>query len=502
MPVKKISIFGKPREIAPLLLLLVGAMVLRIPSLFEPYWYGDEGIYLTLGEAARHGLTWYKDIHDNKPPLLYLLAAISGSVFWFRLILLFWHAATLVLFWDLANKLFDRNKRAIVLSAAIFTLLTTIPLLEGNIANAEIFMIGPTIAGFLLLFTQRLTTGRLFLAGLFFSLSTLFKVPAAFDMLTIVLFWATLAFFRWGEILTVVKNSLVLALGFITPILATFVYFGAKGALNPYINAVWLQNLNYVGRWSIPKITAGSLSFEAGLPFRGIILVLVLLIIFVFRKRFNKVALFASLWFSVSLFAATLSGRPYPHYLIEIIPPLALLLGLVSFGQERFRFLPLPLLFLLLSSLIFYKFYYYPTFSYYGNFLAYAAQQKTQEDYFLYFGEKVPRTYKLAQTITSKTAPNDRVFIWGTEPETYALSRRLPVGRYTTSYHIRDFGGEEETLNSLKRKLPKYIIVVKDEEQLAGLRSFLEENYIYLETIMGAEVWRAVGPNIAKALSL
>lgn len=485
---------------APLALMLIAAMVLRIPSLFEPYWYGDEGIYLTLGEALRHGLTWYKDIHDNKPPLLYLLAAISGSVFWFRLILLFWHGITIVLFWDLANKLFERRRKAIIFSAGVFTLLTTIPLLEGNIANAEIFMIGPIIAGFLLLFAQNLTAGRLFLAGLLFSAATLFKVPAAFDMLAIPVFWGITALWSRRKILMVLKNSLVLSMGFATPIVSTFVYFGAKGALNPYINAVWLQNLNYVGRWSIPKIEIGTASFEAGLAFRGIVLVSVLFIIFLAHKRFNKVALFASLWFTFALFAATLSGRPYPHYLIEIIPPSVLLLGLVSFGQERFRYLPLPLLFLLLSALLFYKFYYYPTFSYYGNFVAYASGQKTQEDYFLYFGDKVPKTYELAQSLSSKTLPSDRVFIWGTEPEIYALSRRLPPGRYTTSYHIRDFRGEEETLTTLKQARPRYIIVVKDEEPLPGLQSFLEENYVYLETIMNAEVWRAVSPNMVKAL--
>lgn len=484
----------------PLLLLVVGAMILRIPSLFEPYWYGDEGIYLTLGEALRHGLTWYKDIHDNKPPLLYLLAGISGSVFWFRLILLFWHATTIVLFWDLAKKLFERRKEAVILSSSIFTLLTAIPLLEGNIANAEIFMIGPIIGSFLLLFAKKLTARKVFLAGLLFSGATLFKVPAAFDMLAVVSFWAILSFPQWRKILTVVKNSLVLTLGFIAPIFVTFAYFWAKGALNFYVNAVWLQNLNYVGRWSIPVITIGNLSFEAGLAFRGSILLLVFLLLVAFRRRFNKVSLFASLWFAFALFAATLSSRPYPHYLLEVVPPLALLLGLVSFGQERFRYLPLPLLFLLLSGLVFYKFYYYPTFSYYGNFLAYAAQQKTQEEYFLYFDSRVPRTYQLAEKISSKTAPTDRVFIWGTEPEVYALAHRLPPGRYTTAYHIRDFGGEEETLAVVKKTRPRYIIVVEGEESLPGLQSFLEENYIHLETIMGAQIWRALGPNIVKVL--
>src|SRR3989344_3742093 len=59
--------------------LVVFSVVLRITSWFEPYWYGDEGIYLVLGQALRRGLVFYRDIHDNKPPLLYLLAAVAGG---------------------------------------------------------------------------------------------------------------------------------------------------------------------------------------------------------------------------------------------------------------------------------------------------------------------------------------------------------------------------------------------------------------------------------------
>ena len=44
-------------------------VILRIPSLIEPYWYGDEGIYQVVGHAINSGEILYKDIWDNKPPL-------------------------------------------------------------------------------------------------------------------------------------------------------------------------------------------------------------------------------------------------------------------------------------------------------------------------------------------------------------------------------------------------------------------------------------------------
>src|SRR3989304_10019309 len=86
--------------------------ILRIPSFFEPYSYGDEMIYLTLGEAIRRGIPLYSGIHDNKPPLLYILAAIAGSLFWFKAILTLWLLVTIFIFWKLTEVLFPKNLRA------------------------------------------------------------------------------------------------------------------------------------------------------------------------------------------------------------------------------------------------------------------------------------------------------------------------------------------------------------------------------------------------------
>src|SRR3990167_11226717 len=91
-----------------LFVLLSVVFILRIPSFFEPYSYGDEMIYLTLGEAIRRGIPLYSGIHDNKPPLLYVMAAIAGNLFWFKAILTIWHIVTIFLFWKLSQALFNK----------------------------------------------------------------------------------------------------------------------------------------------------------------------------------------------------------------------------------------------------------------------------------------------------------------------------------------------------------------------------------------------------------
>ena len=83
--------------------ILALVIILRIPSFFEPYYYGDEMIYVTLGQGVRQGVTLYKDIYDNKPPLLYLTAALAGDLFWFKAILAFWSLVTIFIFYKLSS---------------------------------------------------------------------------------------------------------------------------------------------------------------------------------------------------------------------------------------------------------------------------------------------------------------------------------------------------------------------------------------------------------------
>lgn len=482
----------------PLHLILALVFLFRIPSLFEPYWYGDEAIYLTLGEGVRQGLVLYRDIFDHKPPAIYLLAAVAGSVFWFRLILLFWSLASIVLFWELAKNLFSKRIKPVILATSIFAFLTTIPLLEGNMANSEIFMIGPTIGAFLLLLTaKRLTPQHLLGAGLLFSFATLFKVPAIFDFAALVVYWIfTIKIIR-KDIVKTAKNIALVVVGFVGPIFLTIFYFWSNGALAQYLDIAWSQNFFYISRWSAPTVTLAATISQVGLPTRVLILALIIFIIFIFRKRFDLPLLFASLWFTFSLFAVLLSGRPYPHYLIQAVPPLSLLISILVFGKEKYRFLPLPLLLLFLASLVFYKFYYYPIFPYYRNFLVFISGQETKSQYFDYFDKRVTTIYKLAKVIKERALKKDRVFIWGTAPELYALSRRLPPGRYVTSFHIKDFRGEEETLRAIKEKRPRYIIVFKNEEApFPEFFKFLHDNYLYLESIDNAEIWKSVNSRL------
>src|SRR3989344_7567833 len=87
--------------------------LLRFPSMFEPYWYGDEGVYQALGLGMDNARVLYRDIFDNKPPFLYILYGIFDSdQFLLRLSSLVFGIFSVVLFFKLSQKLLN-NKRAI-----------------------------------------------------------------------------------------------------------------------------------------------------------------------------------------------------------------------------------------------------------------------------------------------------------------------------------------------------------------------------------------------------
>ena len=243
------TIVKKYHQIPIWLVLVFGlVLVLRIPSFFEPFSYGDEMIYLTLGQAIKKGVVLYRDIHDNKPPLLYILAGIAGNVFWFRAMLAAWSLATIYLFWRLMDALFPHKKPLQKLATIIFAILTTIPLFEGHVANAEVFMVGPTLAAFLILFTKTLNAKNLFFSGVLFSIATLFKVPAAFDFPVILVFWLIFLDFKrlWKDWL---RKSIPLTVGFLVPIGLTFIWYFIRGGLSQYIVAAFGQNIGYLSSW-------------------------------------------------------------------------------------------------------------------------------------------------------------------------------------------------------------------------------------------------------------
>ena len=491
------------RDSHALIILLAIVTLLRIPNLFEPYWYGDEGIYLTLGMAVRRGLVLYRDIHDNKPPLLYLVAAVAGSEFWFKFILLGWNLLTIIVFYRLAELLFPKYRCAPIVASSLLALLTL--LLEGNIANGEIFMILPVTLG--MLFTWHLYSKSTIrsidsfllpaLVGLSFSAGMLFKVPAAVD------FAAALFFIVVGSSTTIREiwkkmwhpTTFVMIAAFLFPLFLSLLYYGVLGGLSPYLKSALLQNVGYLGSWGSGSHGPSTLG-HSGLLLRTIALGLAALTIWIMGRRFHlrpSLRLIA-LWFIFALYGALLSARPYPHYLLEPAVPCALLLTILLFGKQRIgKIMAVMLLSITVFAYMKVGFWQYNTLSYYQNFWNWFTKHESTEQYFAYFGSQVNMTYQVAKYLKMTTNQGDRIFVWGDHPYIYALSGRLPAGRYTVAYHVVDFGGYEETARAIVDQKPTVILTFSDENrEFPQLTSELAASYMKTKQIDTATLYRRI----------
>lgn len=487
------SVWKWIRENEFLVMMVLLSVLARIPSLFEPGWYGDEGIYLVLGKGLRNGLVWYKEIHDNKPPLLYLLAAITNSVVLFRLLLLGWMIVTTLVFDRLSKKLI-KNGWWQKLSLGLMVVLSTLPWLEGNIANAEIFMMLPTMAGVLLLVENqkmiKKNRWKYALSGLFFSVAFLFKVPALFEMAGVVLFWVLIKNGVKGLWKAIRQEHWYWMLaGFLLPVILSIAYYYLMGAGPEYMRAAFMQNVGYLSSWKTGSMTKSGGSSESGLMTRGLVLMLVTAIFGWASRKIDWKYRMVVVWFLFALFGALLSERPYPHYLILVISSGSLMIGLTGKNIKKRMWTGLFSL-ITLAVILNYNFYFYPVVEYYGKFFNLISGNIKYEDYVDSFDWRVKRTRKLTEYLEEITVPGEKIFVWGDEPFVYFESDTLPVGRYTVAYHIIDFDAKEETMLALENEQPRVVINMTSEKRpFDEFHAWRDSYYGLAKIIDDAEVY-------------
>jgi len=436
--------------------------ILRLPSLFEPYWYGDEGIYQAIGLRINSGGILYQNAFDNKPPLLYVFYSFFNSdQFMVRLGSLFFGILAVIAFYFLAKKLFEK-KLAVFSSTGFFALMFAIPLFEGNIANAENLMLFPLILAGFLIFSNRekMKNKFFFLAGLLTGLAFLFKVVAVFDFAAFFIFILfsdiTLNFSKIKSkkyLFKILDKTGIFLLSFIIPIAITALYFYLVGAFSFFLKATFLNNVGYVSYGNKFIIPQGFLILKL------VILFLFILFVFIKRKSLNLAGVFVFLWAGFSLFNAFFSQRPYTHYILVFLPSFSLLIGFLIANKKWQKF---SLIFILvLTYLIIKNFHIYDkVIPYYKNFLDFANGQKSLIEYQAFFDRRTPIDYQVAQYLLPKIN-NENVFVWGNNAQLYKMLGKLPPGRYTVAYHITGYkDGLQNTAEGLLKTNPKYIIIM------------------------------------------
>lgn len=472
--------------------ILILIFVLRFPSLFEPFWYGDEGIFAAVARNLNLGGVLYETAWDNKPPMIYLtyqaiFATFGVSMFWLRLVTIIVVLATACAIYEIGQAVLG-EKRALIASF-IFGLVTSLRLVEGNLALTEIFMILPITIAILIVIKRNFDFASMFVAGLLFAVASLYKQVGALEAAALGIF----VFLYLGNFKDVVLRGIVLVLGFAIPYWVTILYFAPRKLVDDYIFAAYTYYRIYLQESPKYAVFINVAKFMA--PISAILYGL-------FMKIKGKVELthLFLLWLGFSFLGSYFSGRTYGHYLIQAAPAIALCVASIQLPVKLSKvraifavFFFIPLIFL--TQTLFRDFLSggpLNQFKYYANFLDYAAGKKSTAEYNNFFDGGVNSIMGTLDFLKASGGTGKTVYIWGDWPWLYAIGDLWNPSRYVTSFHV--FGvpdGKKEVEEDLLAKLPVFIVKPKSSiGYFDALENILSANYTFVAKVEGSEVWQ------------
>lgn len=476
-------------HIIKLLIIIVSGLffwIARLPSLFEPYYYGDEMIYLSIGNGIRQGLSLYTELYDNKTPLLYLVAAISGNLFVFRLLSGVCMFLSVFFIFGIVRNLTKKGSMLPFYSLAISTVLLSMPIFEVFIANAENFFILPTSAAIYFL-TRYLVSKKqtnLFFAGYGLGIAFLFKVPTIADFFATIGILSALASLNFNGIKKLILQSLIVFLGLITPITLTIIWFFFNNNLFDFLSYALFDNLGYSTSWSGGESTAFQL-ITLSLVFSFSVFVLWFL-----RKsgKVNELFVLSTLWLLGALTGALLSSRPYPHYLIQTLPALSIVTTILFFSSKKQQVYTVFVVAIYLFFIQKIDFWLYDIKTYKERVVALATYGRSNDQYLSLFGPGVVQNYEAAKIIKESTAFGQEVFIFGDSAPIYAMSNRLPPFKYTAYYHVDEFLSQDEICATIKNKKTPLVLIDK-QRGVDCLKTLTTRYYVLNQTTDKYEFW-------------
>ena len=457
------------------------AFVLRYPSLYEPRWYGDEGIFAAIAQNIRHGETLYSQAWDNKPPLVFFTYAGIQSVFGtgvfpLHLITTLVVLATQSVTMLIAFALFGRA-RALIVGVIVAFLLGT-PIIEGNLAMTETFMILPTsLAVLCFVRAEQRRSERLAVyatVGVLIGIAAAYKQVAIFDGAAIIVM-------IWLQRDRPHRAIAAFSAGFFVPQVILAAFFIASGAFQDY----WYAVVGSLGLYSELGPSNGPFLRAAGyLP--ALIVVAALL-----RRQQQGGVVdlcdFPMLWLAFAVIGAMSSSLPFPHYLQQAVPALALTLVSKPFARERedVTRIALALAAVLLVtvgygqfSLAYRERHQLEPVAYYHTFVSHQWGTMSDLDYDYQFDGKVAAVDDIVKAI-KRDGRGDTAYAWSELPWLYPAGNLTNPTRYYTSFLGEIVpGAKPEILRDLDANPPAYIVISNDTYAPFGeLEQFVEGRY-------------------------
>jgi len=429
------QIYARGRRAAWLALIGV-TFLLRLPAVLHRHPIDDENMYAAVAVELVHGGLPYVSAIERKPPLLLWLYAgtlrMLGDYNWLGLhtVATLWLIASMFGLYRFARRLWGEAAgfSAALLYAVFMPWGTFI-----NLAwNGEMLMNLPIIVA--LLAALRCTSPlRLSWAGALIGIAALLKQPAAISLVPLGLYVAILSY-RSSAVASddpSIKRALSsllptawLALGFASVLAVMALVLYRLGILQ---EALYWSVLDH----DVPHGPLSAVFWRRALPATaGFAVACAPLFWGAVRAAENRGAYFKGAraeyvmllsLLGVSALGAAASGRFYPHYFLQLLPPLCLLCAPVAAGLYSQRTTPqgmrrwrLAAGYVGATALVFFSLH-----------TATAVRAS----------EPNPASAYLRQ----HCGPEDRVFVWGQSPEIYVDSRCRPASRYVATFPLTGY---------------------------------------------------------------
>jgi 4-amino-4-deoxy-L-arabinose transferase-like glycosyltransferase len=415
----------------------------------------DEGGYAYIAQRWLQGEVPYKHSFDQKPPGVYAAYAVIQRVFGESQTAIHWGAQaytllTLAVVFLIGRRLF--GEEAGFAAGALAAFMTADHSLLGNSANAETFMILPLAAGFLCaLLAEESDSWRWAAAsGACAGLSLLFKQVA----LTNAAFYLAFLLLSPG-----LSRKALCAAVFIGAAAAVWApaaaYFPAQGAGKEFFDCVLGYNLTYAGGIPLADYLRNFwTTFSRTLPGLWPVYLLALA---GSVWRAGPASSWVLAWLAASFLGVCVGGYFRGHYYLQAVPALAVLAGSAAAFLSRRWSLPRSSAYAAAGGVVLYGvltglWYYGPS----------SAVDKCAR---LYAGNPFPEATGVAHFVAERTAPEDSVFVFGSEPEILYFARRKSATRYIYLYPLLLPGAEaaarqEEMLAQVREAKPKVIVTV------------------------------------------
>jgi len=490
----------RARLLALAVLLTLSALPLALLApLFEAPFEPDQGAYATIARGWLEGAIPYRDLWDNKGPLLFLWYAASfawlgESVVAPRVAAAVAAGLSVPFVWAATRTLFGRREAA--LAAGVFALSFGNVYLQVT-ANAEVFMLLPLTAG-LWAFAVGARGGSLWwflAAGALTSLAVFSRQSAA---------WAFVGYGAWLGALFIREREErrrqaqamgALALGGALAAAPFVGYFAAHDALYDLWYAMFSFNWEWTGKFPlyrklIPPILLNPVPLVGGLLFWALAAVGV-------WRLWLRGDRFAWLVLSFLLFseaAVQTPGKLSAHYSVQMMPGAAVAAGVgLPYVWERWRqghyhlgIWMAAATGVMVAAAVFA--YGRPT----------AAERFDVQYTFRDYAQDAIEAPAIAEAVEAMTEPGDYVYEWGRESEIYFLADRQPASRWlhNRAYEV-DRSMMAEVIADLEEKRPAVILLTFEDNEFGVARhsppreigAFLADHYRYAGRVRYAELY-------------